>query len=133
MTEMENIIQNTNIIKPSTSVLTESPLKKGTPNSSLASTAKRIKQDNQNKKTLNEDIKKKQIEKINKIIERSNEFVNELMARKNNDQILKKIIPKSNVANTSIYIGENSQKKKLLESPGLSSPSKKIRTSSKKK
>jgi hypothetical protein len=55
------------------------------------------------------------------------------MARKNNDQILKKIIPKSNVANTSIYIGENSQKKKLLESPGLSSPSKKIRTSSKKK
>jgi hypothetical protein len=43
MTEMENIIQNTNIIKPSTSVLTESPLKKGTPNSSLASTAKRIK------------------------------------------------------------------------------------------
>jgi len=41
------------------------------------------------------------------------------MARKNNDQILKKIIPKSNVANTSIYIGENSQKKKIIRKSRL--------------
>jgi hypothetical protein len=39
--------------------------------------------DTENKKVFNEEVKKRQIEKITKIIERSNAFVNELMARKN--------------------------------------------------
>lgn len=57
------------------SSLSESPVKKSTPNSSLNNTIKRVK-DDENKKVHNEETKKKQIEKINKIIERSNEFVN---------------------------------------------------------
>lgn len=40
----------------------------------------------ENKKTLtNDDVKKKHIEKITKIIERSNAFVNELMTRRASD------------------------------------------------
>jgi hypothetical protein len=35
---------------------------------------------------FNEEVKKRQIEKITKIIERSNAFVNELMARKNTSE-----------------------------------------------
>ena len=50
-------------------------------------------EDAENKKHFNEEVKKRQIEKITKIIERSNAFVNELMARKNND---KKILSKTN-------------------------------------
>ena len=45
-------------------------------------------EDSQNKKVFNEDVKKRQIQKITKIIERSNAFVNELMARKNNEKKL---------------------------------------------
>jgi hypothetical protein len=57
---------------------------------------------------FNEDVKKKQIEKINKIIERSNEFVNELLARKNNnDQILKKVT----AGKINLFGFENNQKK----------------------
>jgi hypothetical protein len=43
-------------------------------------------EDCENKKVFNDEVKKRQIEKITKIIERSNAFVNELMARKNNDK-----------------------------------------------
>lgn len=54
------------------------------------------------------------------------------MARKNNDQILKKIAPKPNIANISMYT-EN-HKKVIKDSPIIgSSPSKKIRAISRKK
>ena len=98
----------------------------------MNNTIKRNK-DDENRKTLNEDTKKKQIEKINKIIERSNEFVNELMARKNNEQILKKIAPKPNItANISMY--SETTKKMMKETPILQiSPTRRIRTNSKKK
>lgn len=43
-------------------------------------------EDCENKKVFNEEVKKRQIQKITKIIERSNAFVNQLMARKNNDR-----------------------------------------------
>jgi competence transcription factor ComK len=102
-------------------------------NSSLAATLRRNpREDNENKKVgvLNEEMKRKQIEKINKIIERSNEFVNELMARKNNDHILKKIAPKPNIANASMYADTA---KKMKDSPLVGSPNKKIRTISRKK
>ncbi len=93
-----------------------------------------MKEDSENKKVVNgnEEIKKKQIEKINKIIERSNEFVNELMARKNNDHILKKIAPKPNIANISMY--NETYKKVVKDSPIIgSSPTKKLRAISRKK
>jgi hypothetical protein len=124
-------LPNTNSLKPSVLSLNESPIKKGTPNSSLGSTIKRVKEDSENKRVYNEETKKKQIEKINKIIERSNEFVNELMARKNNDQILKKIAPKPNIGNISLY--SESHKKTIKDSPLLTSPTKKLRTVSRKK
>ena len=55
------------------------------------------------------------------------------MARKNNEQILKKIAPKPNiVANISMY--SEAYKKQIKDSPVIgSSPTKKIRTISKKK
>jgi hypothetical protein len=53
------------------------------------------------------------------------------MARKNNEHILKKIAPKPNVANVSLCGEPN--KKQIKESPLISSPSKKIRTTSRKK
>ena len=56
-------------------------------------------EDAENKKLFNEEVKKRQIEKITKIIERSNAFVNELMARKNND---KKVMINGKM-NTSMY------------------------------
>lgn len=126
-----------NSVKPLTLSLNESPVKKGINNNSLGNTLRRaVKEDSENKRVVNganEEIKKKQIEKINKIIERSNEFVNELMARKNNDHILKKIAPKPNIAaNISMYT-EN-HKKVIKDSPIIgSSPNKKIRAISRKK
>jgi serine/threonine protein kinase len=126
----ENAIPNTVIVKGMSS-LTESPVKKSTPNSSLNNTIKRTK-DDENKKVHNDETKKKQIEKINKIIERSNEFVNELMARKNNEHILKKIAPKPNIAaNISMY--GDTAKKTVKEISIQISPTKRIRASSKKK
>ena len=62
----ENAIPNTLPIKGVIS-LTESPAKKNTPSSSLNNTIKRHK-DDENKKGINEETKRKQIEKINKII-----------------------------------------------------------------
>jgi hypothetical protein len=53
------------------------------------------------------------------------------MARKNNEHILKKIAPKTNIANISTYADTN--KKTVKDSPLISSPSKKMRTSSRKK
>jgi len=55
------------------------------------------------------------------------------MARKNNEQILKKIAPKTNItANMSMY--SEGYKKQIKDSPIMgSSPTKKIRTISKKK
>ena len=55
------------------------------------------------------------------------------MARKNNEQILKKIAPKPNIAaNISMY--SEVYKKQIKDSPVIgSSPTKKIRTISKKK
>jgi hypothetical protein len=51
------------------------------------------------------------------------------MARKNNEQVLKKIAPKPNiVANTSMY-----ESKKIFKESTLLSPTKRIRTNSKKK
>ena len=44
----------------------------------------------ENKKVGHDEAKKRKIEKITKIIERSNAFINELMARKNNDKKVKK-------------------------------------------
>lgn len=87
-------------------------------------------EDVENKKLFNEEVKKRQIEKITKIIERSNAFVNELMARKNND---KKVM--GSKMNTSMYdTGENSVKKSFIkESPKISSPNKRLRSISKKK
>ena len=54
--------------------------------------------------------------------------MNELMARKNNEQILKKIAPKPNI---SMY--SESTKKYVKEVTVQISPTKRIRTSSKKK
>lgn len=53
------------------------------------------------------------------------------MARKNNDQILKKIAPKPNIGNISLY--SESHKKTIKDSPLLTSPTKKLRTVSRKK
>jgi len=53
------------------------------------------------------------------------------MARKNNEHILKKIAPKPNIANISIY-SENT-KKAVRDSPVIASPNKKIRAISRKK
>ena len=65
-----------NSIKPLTLSLNESPVKKGVNNNSLGNTLRRtVKEDSENKRIGEggkEEIKKKQIEKINKIIERSN-------------------------------------------------------------
>jgi len=52
------------------------------------------------------------------------------MARKNNDHILKKIAPKPNIANASMYADTS---KKMKDSPLVGSPNKKIRTISRKK
>lgn len=130
MVPNENTIPNPILLKGISS-LTESPIKKNTPNSSLNNTIKRVK-DDENKKTHNEETKKKQIEKINKIIERSNEFVNELMARKNHEHILKKIAPKPNIA-ANISLGPESSKRMVKEITIQISPTKRIRASSKKK
>lgn len=58
--------------------------------------------------------------------------MNELMARKNNEQILKKIAPKPNIAaNISMY---TELPKKLGKEVNIQiSPTKRIRTSSRKK
>ncbi len=52
------------------------------------------------------------------------------MARKNNDHILKKIAPKPNIANASMF---SDTSKKMKDSPLVGSPNKKIRTISRKK
>ena len=134
-TENVNIFPNMNSIKPLTLSLNDSPVKKPN-NNSLSSTLRRpMKEASENKKVLNsgnEQIKKKQIEKINKIIQRSNQFVNQLMARKNNEHILKKIAPKPNIANISMY--NQTYKKVVKDSPIIgSSPTKKLRAISRKK
>jgi hypothetical protein len=54
------------------------------------------------------------------------------MARKNNDHILKKIAPKPNIANISMF--NETHKKLIKDSPIIgSSPNKKIRAISRKK
>lgn len=95
-------------------------------------------EDGENKKSYNDDVKKKQIQKITKIIERSNAFVNELMARKNNDKKLMQGSKIGHLHSTSLYDSyglENSgtSKKYPKQSPKLASPSKRLRSISKKK
>lgn len=76
-------------------------------------------------------MKKRQIEKITKIIERSNAFVNELMSRKNNE---KKFFNTSKVTTSIFDTQENSKRVQFVkESPKISSPSKRLRSISKKK
>jgi hypothetical protein len=68
MASTENTAPNINSIKPSTFSLNDSPVKKNTPTNSLNGTIRRVKEDSENKKIFNDDAKKKQIDKINKII-----------------------------------------------------------------
>lgn len=53
------------------------------------------------------------------------------MARKNNDHILKKIAPKPNIANISMY--NETYKKVVKDNPVVGSPTKKLRAISRKK
>ena len=66
--------------------LQSSPIKKVQKGPNGTNKKKMRVEDTENKKVFNDDVKKRQIEKITKIIERSNAFVNELMARKNNEK-----------------------------------------------
>lgn len=121
-------------MKPPSFSLHETPMKKMMMNS-LGNTLRKLsKEDSENKKTpiLNGDRSKRN-EKINKIIEKSNEFVTDIIAKKNNDQILKRIAPKPNIANISLF-SSDIFRKKVKESPAVApSPIKNIRTVSKKK
>lgn len=63
-------MSNTTPYKPLCLSLHDSPVKKGN-NGSLGSTLRKVKEQGENRGRA-EDLKKKQIDKINKIIERSN-------------------------------------------------------------
>ena len=89
------------------------------------------------KKTINQndDLKKKHIDKITKIIERSNAFVNELMTRRQNENRSHKYTTSSKL-NASMFGNEN-VKKLSKDAPRVSlpqgSPSKRLRVTQKKK
>lgn len=81
----------------------------------------------ENKKTTNDELKKKKIQKINKIIERSNAFVNELISKKNSDYKFKK---HSFESNHNLY---ETLKKSNYKEEKLGSPLKRMKLVTKKK
>jgi hypothetical protein len=109
----------------------ESPLRKVMA-VSFGNTLRRIsKEDSENKKTPGE-LRARKTDRINKIIEKSNEFAIDMLGKKNKEA-LTKIAPKPNIANISLFSSELFRKK-VKDTPIVApSPSKNIRSISRKK